>query len=141
MIWNGFDFDFSYALDLFKHQLKRQADFMESDHANTMCAKINASKIRTAIKLIDKVYDSEYGGEYQDKMRKLYGENVLDFVFTDCVDNDKYSTLNSEFESWENADEVEEMHTKLFKESQEKQERAHKLLWNYIEHNIQRWWD
>ena len=34
-----------------------------------------------------------------------------------------------------------EMKRKLFKESIDKQKRAHKLLWDFIEHNIQYWWD
>ena len=29
----------------------------------------------------------------------------------------------------------------LMNESFAKQKRAHKLVWKYIEHNIQRWWD
>ena len=88
LIWNGFDFDYRYATDLFRKQLERIADEMESDRGRLENAKTNAQKIRTAIRLMDKVYDEEYG----------------------C-------------------------------ESKNKQKRAHKLLWDFIEHNIQNWWD
>jgi hypothetical protein len=88
LIWNGFDFDYRYATDLFRKQLERIADEMESDRGRLENAKTNAQKIRTAIRLMDKVYDEEYG----------------------C-------------------------------ESKNKQKKAHKLLWNFIEHNIQNWWD
>jgi hypothetical protein len=33
------------------------------------------------------------------------------------------------------------MKKELIKESREKQKRAHKLLWDFVEHNIQYWWD
>src|SRR5210317_2234617 len=83
LIWNGFDFDYRYAIDLFRKQLERQAKFMESDRAMTLSAKQNASKIRTAIRLMDKVYDEEYGCEYRNKLKELYGERVLDWWFED----------------------------------------------------------
>jgi hypothetical protein len=74
MIWNGFDFDYSYSIDLFKKQLERTADFMESDRAMTVDADIRARRIRTAIELLQKVYDEEYGCQYQVKGR-LYQQS------------------------------------------------------------------
>ena len=102
LIWNGFDFDYRYALDLFKKQLGRMADMMESDRAMTLDSKNNAKKIRTAIRLMDIVYDEKYVDEFLDSKSKDKEE---------------------------------------FKRVIEKQKRAHKLLWDFIEHNIQRWWD
>jgi hypothetical protein len=49
--------------------------------------------------------------------------------------------MKYEYEYWDNSKEIDEVHTKLFKESQKKQERAHKLVWEYISHNIRGWWD
>ena len=94
IIWKGFDFDSYYAKELFKHQLKRQADYMESDKAFTMCAKFHASRIRTAIRLMEKVENEDYGCEYQDKLKELYGDNVLDWNFVDCEDKPEYSELH-----------------------------------------------
>lgn len=88
IIWRGYDWDYEYAIELFKHQLKRTADFLESNNSYALSAKTNAQKIRTAIRLMDKVYD----------------DYVEDYTY-------------------------------------EKQKRAHKLLWDFIEHNIQNWWD
>jgi hypothetical protein len=141
IIWNGFDFDYIYSIELFKKQLERQAKFMESNKSYSDRAKQDASRIRTAIRLMDKVYDDEYGSEYQDKLKKLYGENVLDWWFEDTGRNDGSSYLRWEFEKWDNSEEIEKVQKKLFLESKEKQKRAHKLLWNFIEHNIQSWWD
>jgi hypothetical protein len=141
IIWNGFDFDYIYSIELFKKQLERQAKFMESNKSYSDRAKQDASRIRTAIRLMDKVYDDEYGREYQDKLKKLYGKNVLDWWFEDTGRNDGSSYLRWEFEKWDNSEEIEKVQKKLFLESKEKQKRAHKLLWNFIEHNIQSWWD
>ena len=141
IIWKGFDFDYRYAIDLFQHQLKRQADFLESDKSYTSCAKTNAAKIRTAIHLMDKVYNDDYSCEYQDKMKELYGSDVLEWEFEDIKDQPDHSLLKYKYEKWQNADEVDITFNKLFKESQEKQKRAHKLLWDFTEHNIQSWWD
>jgi len=141
LIWNGFDFDYRYATDLFRKQLERIADEMESDRGRLENAKTNAQKIRTAIRLMDKVYDEEYGCEYQDKLKELYGENVLDWWFEDTGKGDDSSYLRYEYEKWDNSEEIKKIKRKLFLESRGKQKRAHKLLWDFIEHNIQRWWD
>jgi hypothetical protein len=114
LIWNGFDFDYTYSIDIFKKQLERTANYLESNRAYGMGAVNRASRIRTAIRLMDKVYEEDYSLQYVNKLEQLYGGNT---------------NQNSE------------IRRKLFKESIEKQKRAHKLLWRYIEHNIQHWWD
>ena len=103
LIWNGFDWDYSYAIQLFQKQLERTASFLESDKAMTLDAKMNAQKIRTAIRLMDIVYEERYVDEFLDS----------------DGGNDREG----------------------FRRVIEKQKRAHKLLWDFIEHNIQYWWD
>jgi hypothetical protein len=141
IIWKGFDFDYIYSIELFKKQLERQATFLESDRAMTLEAQNNAKKIRTALRLMDKVHDEEYSCEYQDKIKELYGEDALDWEFVDTGKGDNSTYMKYKYEKWNNADEIKEVERKLFKEAQEKQKRAHKLLWDFIEHNIQSWWD
>ncbi len=140
LIWNGFDFDYRYAIDLFKKQLERIAKDMETN-GRLECSDVNAQKIRTAIRLMDKVYDEEYGCEYQNKLKELYGERVLDWWFEDAGRGDDSSYLRYEYEKWDNSEEIKKVERKLFLESKDKQKKAHKLLWDFIEHNIQRWWD
>ena len=146
MIWKGFDFDYRYGIELFQYQLKRTADFMESDRAMTMDAKIRAKRIRTAVELLQKVYDGEYGCEYQDKLKQIYGEKVLDWDFIELDDKSDYDgellyELKWEYEKWDNAEEVKETKQKLYKESQEKQKQAEELVWKFISQNIRGWWD
>ena len=141
MIWKGYDFDYRYSIDLFQYQLKRTADFLESDQAVTMDANIRAKRIRTAVELLQKVYDEEYGCEYQDKLKEMYGENVLEWSFEDAGSGDGSSFIKYEYEKWDNAEEVDETRRKLYRESQEKQKRAEELVWKFISHNIRGWWD
>lgn len=146
MIWKGYDFDYRYALELFQYQLKRTADFMESDSAMTVDAEIRARRIRTAVELLEKVYDEEYGCEYQDKLAEIYGEDVLDWEFVDLHKKSEYNgeslyRLKFKYENWDNSNEVKQMENKLFNESQQKQKRAEELVWKFISHNIRGWWD
>ena len=146
LIWNGFDFDYRYAIDLFKKQLERMAYELESERANTLSAPINAQKIRTAIRLMDKVYDDEYGTEYIDDIEFLYGKSKHEFVELDKKDEngDPYYTMKITNElavDEEHQKEIDEVRHQMFLRSKDRQKRAHKLLWDFIEHNIQRWWD
>ena len=141
LIWNGFDFDYIYAVKLFRKQLERLADELESDRANTLSAPINAQKIRTAIRLMDKVYNDGYSTEWVSKIQKLYGEDVLDWESEDTGKGDGSTYLKYKYEKWDNSEEIDNVSKQLLLESHKKQKRAHKLLWDYIEHNIQRWWD
>jgi hypothetical protein len=141
IIWNGFDFDYSYSIELFKKQLERQAKFFESDKSYSARSKQDASRIRTAIRLMDKVYDEEYSSEYQDKLKQLYGDDAFDWQFEDTGRGDETSFIKYRYEDWDNAEEISQVQKKLFLESKQKQKRAHKLLWDFIEHNIQYWWD
>lgn len=139
LIWKGYDFDYQYSIDLFKKQLERTANYLDSTRSYSMDAKNRASRIRTAIRLMDKVYEDDYSHEYIDKLEKLYGKDVLDWN-TISVGQERYE-LKYQYEKWDNAAEITEMSRKLMLESRDKQKRAHKLLWRYIEHNIQHWWD
>lgn len=146
IIWKGFDFDYRYSIEVFRKQLERQAKYSESNSAITLEAKNNASRIRTAIKLMDKVYDDEYAFEYADTIEKLYGKSLYEFVELDEKDKkeDPYYRLevtNENAVNEKHQEEIDEVRREMMKVSFEKQKRAHKLLWDFIEHNIQKWWD
>ena len=145
LIWNSYDFDYKYSLDLFKKHLEYQAKEMET-RGRLEYSKVNAQKIRTAIRLMDKVYDEEYAMEWMDTIDKMYGTTHYDFVEVKSY-NHKGEPLyrikhwNEGARNDEHQKEIDEIRTQMMRESQLKQQRAHKLLWNFIEHNIQRWWD
>jgi len=146
LIWNSYDFDYRYSLDLFKKHLEYQALEMESDRSRLEYSKVNAQKIRTAIRLMDKVYDEEYAMEYMDTIDKLYGTTHYDFVEVKSYNHNREPLYrikhwNEGARDDEHQKEIDEIRNQMMRESQLKQKRAHKLLWDFIEHNIQRWWD
>lgn len=146
IIWKSYDWDYHYSIDIFKKQLERQADFLESDKSHTIDAKRIASRIRTAIELMEKVYNDDYSMEHYDLLHEKYGESEFIFEETGKFD-EKGEPYYRVRVNWENAidevhnKEIEEISRTMLKKSMEKQKRAHKLLWDFIEHNIQRWWD
>ena len=146
IIWKGYDFDYYSSIELFKYQLKRTAEYLESDKAQTLEAKANATKIWTAVELMEKVYDEEYGTEYIDIIEKLYGKTHYDFVELEEKDEkgDPFYEIKicNDFAVDETHQKViDEVRHQMFLLGKDKQKRAHKLLWSYIEHNILNWWD
>lgn len=146
-IWRGYDFDYRYAINIFKYQLERTADFMESDKAMTVDADVRAKRIRTAIELLDKVYDEEYSMEYIDTIEKLYGKTCYNFVELEEVSNRTGEKLY-EMKIWnenavdeEHQKEIDEVRSQMMYHSRDKQKRAEKLVWEFISHNIRGWWD
>jgi hypothetical protein len=144
IIWKGYDWDYIYAIEVFKHQLGRLADNMESDSAHGLHSSNTAIKIRTAIRLMDKVYDEDYGCEYQDQIERLYGKTKHEFVeVEDGIHKGLFDvkTTNEKSVDDDHQKEINEVQHQMFLMSGEKQKKAHRILWKYIEHNIQGWWD
>ena len=143
VIWKQYDFDYHYSLEVFKFQLLKQADFMESDRSVGMGSDIYAQKIRMVVRLMEKVYNEEYACEYQGQIRDMYGEDVLDFVTQ--KDGNRRLVMGYKYEHdpkyAEQRDIIDKDYNNLFKQSHHKQERAHKLLWKLVEFYIRRWWD
>ena len=141
IIWKQYDFDYYYSLEVFKFQLQKQAEFLESDKALTASSKDRAKRIRTILKLMDKVYAEEYAMEYQDILEEMYGKDVLETELVPFQGDSELKTLKFKYESWDNAEEISQIKDELFQMSIEKQNRAHKILWAIIEKDIQTWWD
>jgi len=144
VLWNQFDFDYNYALDVFKFKLLNIADLLDSDKSHCVGAKDRANRIRMVVRLMDKVYNEDYGIEYQTKLEEIYGKDAFEWNFIDTNDGTGSSRLKYSYELTESKSkikEIDKVKQKLFEESRAKQERAHKLLWKLVEHNIRGWWD
>lgn len=145
-IWKGADWDYRYAVDLFTYQLSRTANYIE-EHDRHTTAKSDAMRIRTAVKLLTKVYEEEYATAYLDNMESKYGKSNFDFVestssVAECGTPyfDMVEVYENNYTDTELLMLAEEKHF-LMNESKEKQKRAHKIAWELIEHNICGWWD
>lgn len=144
IIWNQYDFDYRYAIDVFKFQLQKISNHLNSNNANTLSAKDNHKRLETIINLMEKVYEEEYGMEYMDILNKIYGEEMFEHKFIPCEDKRGYSELKWSYELTETPEkikEIDDIKNNLMKMGHDKQKRAHKLLWDLIEHNIQKMWD
>jgi hypothetical protein len=145
IIWKGYDWDYRYAIELFQYQLKRTANEIEKNGYHLHKAN-DVSRIRTAIDLMDKVYDEKYMLEYIEEIERKYGKSELEFKKLDTLDEngDPYYEMVEVFKNNYTEEELLIIYQEkdaLMWESRAKQKKAHKLLWSYIEHNIQGWWD
>lgn len=154
VIWNSYyDWDYRSAIDVFRYQLERIADMLESDKSISVEAKHNATRICTALRLMDKVYNEEYVMEYLTEVERIYGKSTYEFVpvnkkgekidITTTGEN-IYYRMDTVWERDYTKDEIKQIDThnnELFLKSLEKQKKAHRILWAFIEHNIQHWWD
>jgi len=141
IVWNGFDFDYTYSIQLFKKQLERQAKYFESGKSYSERADQNVSRIRTAIRLMDKVYDEEYSTEWPDILREKYGDDALDWDWEETSQGSGLSYHRWKYESWDNAEEIRQVKLDLISKGEAKQKKAEKLVWKFIGHNIRYWWD
>jgi len=142
IIWNGHDFDYHYAIQLFKYQLQRTADMFDSRDAVALDSKINAQKIRTAIRLMDKVYEDEYVNEYMDIIDQVYGKTEWHFTPVEGREGSVRVTMTNPMAvDDQHQEEINRTRYFMAQVSRDKHDRAHKLLWDFIEHNVQRWWD
>lgn len=141
ILWRHRDYDYRHSINLFKYSLQRQADFFESDRAYSADARQYASRIRTAIRLMDKVYDEEYGLAYIDLIDGLYGKTHFDFVKIENTNSYSLEIRNELAVDDKHQEEINEVRNEMMKYCQDKQERAHRILWQFVERNIKNWWD
>lgn len=144
VIWNQYDFDYHYAIDVFKFQLKKTADYLESHKAYSIDSHDRAKRIRTIIKLMDKVYEEEYLIEYFQRLETLYGKDIFEHVFIDTGRGDGTTYMKFKYEVTKSDAEIkvidQDFH-RMLSESRDKQEKAHRILWKLIERNIRTFWD
>jgi hypothetical protein len=141
IVWKGYDFDYRYALDLFHYQLKRTAVFMDSDNAYSVRAKQDARRLRTILELMKKVYDEEYRMAHFDQMERFWGG--YDWEWEDNNNGTStYKGIKWKFaHTPEQQEQAERQFTGLSIAAEKKHQRAKKLLWKLVEHNLEYMWD
>lgn len=142
VLWNNYDFDYRYAIDIFIFKLNKIADLLDSNKSYTENASQKAKRIRLAIKLLERGLDDYYHEEAMLKVTELYGEKEM---ITKPID-DKPGTFSIDF-VWakdltpEEIEEADKFYSKMIKEGYAKDDRAIKLAWRIIEQDIRGWWD
>jgi hypothetical protein len=149
VIWKQYDFDYVYSIEVFKLKLGELADTLESDKTGTNSTS-DSKRVRTAIDLMDKVYNEYYSEQCVDRAYAKYGEKG--FVRTKKItDKDILKELGGGYHydmdliwlrsmSDEETKEADAFYIEMIMLGEERQKRAHKLLWEFIEHNIKGWW-
>lgn len=148
VLWKTTYWDYGCLIDIFLFQLGNMKKHFESKNTVSSCARIHAGKMNTIINLMKKVYDEEYAYEYMNQMEKLYGKSKFVFhIKEDYNENSQKQTIHEPYQKYEipytesQLADIEKHRFQLLKQSLEKQNKAHKLLWKLIEHNIRGWWD
>ena len=135
IIWKGYDWDYYYAIELFQHQLKRTAKEIRTN-GNGVDREQVAIRIETAVEFLEKVYEDEYAFEYVNKIEERDEIDASgNWISAEMIDVYEREYTEEELQL------IQDEREALMNESFAKQKRAHKLVWKYIEHNIQRWWD
>lgn len=141
LIWKHRDYDYRHSINMFRYSLQRQADFFESDEAYSADARQYASRIRTAVRLMDKVYDEDYGLAYIDLIDGLYGKTNFNFVKIENTDSYSLEIRNELAVDDKHQEEINQIRHEMMLYCRDKQNRAHDILWRFVEHNIRNFWD
>jgi hypothetical protein len=145
IIWKDQDWDDHYIFEILKFKIKNQSEYIGGKD-RYVDAKRDAEIMRLCVRLMDKVQDEYYGGEYQDyhksEMKFIDSEThpgsyEIEFIETSEHFDDyfkKYPRIYKQV-TGESKNEI------AFKIARINEERAHKLLFKLLEQNIRKWWD
>lgn len=154
VVWLDRNWDHRYIFDVLQFKLEQQADYISQRDFHTE-AQRDAERMRTCVRLIEKIKTGFYEMEYMD-----YHET--NFWFDDCEDRPGFSELKHETVS-ENFQEYIQKYKRVHAalqagtlpsvftlDSPEKMvmniahhnhKRAKRLLFTLLERNIESWWD
>lgn len=147
IIWKDRDWDDSYTWDIMIQKFKNQAKYIGTSNRHTH-AKRDAEIMMTCVRLLERVKDEYYTGEYLD-----YYD--FDFYFTDYKPGlkqlevvDKWECYDMYFKKYPLVyNKVTKQDPDMDKKkiaiymAYENHKRARKLLFNLMERNIEKWWD
>jgi len=142
VIWKSYDFDHSYATDLFVMKLEDLASFLESDSAFTVEAKNRAAEIREAVALYKKVQKDDYFANNKKALIEEFGQE-LDIIFDKLEGVDLYELTYDFPESWSSGkrENYRQRVAQLARKSFDEQEADRKEFWRMISDKIEGWWD
>jgi len=135
ILWNQNDEHYLFSVTVFKEQLINLANRCER-----LDYDYHYHRIETIVKLIDKVYNFEYLKSHIADMKEEYGD--FELIFEIGQDGELY-VITAWDDKLNYSDEEKKMlnkiHTSRFEKSKRIHNKAHKLLWKLVEHNIQKW--
>ena len=155
IIWKDRDWDDHFIFEILKFKLKNQAEYI-GKRGNHLSAGRDAEIMMLCVRLIEKVQDEYYAGEYFKHYRQ-----DLNFIDSELYPG-MYEMISGEVRM-DNLDTYFAKYPLIYKQIVEgkiktpfkvdtklstaiamsyiNQERAHKLLFKILEQNIRKWWD
>jgi hypothetical protein len=146
IIYRDQDWDDHFIFEILKFKLKNQAKYI-GDKDRHLSAKRDAEVMMLCVRLIEKVQEEYYGGEYFD-----YHESDFRWIDTNNPDTKELDIveLSEHFDNYfkkypliyRTAPDLKAPKIKIAMHiARINEERAHKLLFTILEKNIRKWWD
>jgi len=102
IIYKDRDWDYWYIYELLKYKLEDMENYMRKDGIHVY-NEHDADKIKTALRLLDRLQSEHYVQEYYDNVDKFTMEGI--------------------------------------NKALDKQAKAQRIFFKFLDHNIQKWWD
>lgn len=141
-IWNSYDWDSRYAIELFKYQLQRTSRCLtDTKYLVHTTSEHDSKRIQLVLRLLDYAYNDIEEEKVRERYEFMYGKHNIDFV----PNNDKQNTYSLE-SRWEYAisdshnDDIHESYYKEIHKAMARQERAKTIAWKIVSQDIDRWW-
>lgn len=144
VLWNNYDWDYSYFLDVMRFKLEKMHDFYTSDAAISSSSSTVAKDIKLAINLIKRIDENIYTDKMREDHDKKWGKLRLEFKKNE--DNPHLSTAvfsRSKFD--ENNKKMVKQEREEFRAIYEYGEKMInqdiEYLFRHIAKNLRSWWD
>lgn len=139
VLWNNFDFDFTYLLEVMEYKLQRLYEGIDH-YQNHLYYKKDLFWINIAKTLINRIREDYY----VDEMYLYYSSDWdINFTPTNIIDNlDEYFNKNKNLYKYviEKYPEIERFSIACIMVT-EKHKKAKNLLFKILNEHIEEWWD
>jgi len=159
IIWKDKDWDDWYIFNILQTKLKHQAEYIGKKDRHTR-AQYDAQRMMTCVRLIDKIKEESYAGEYMEfhdlKFSSTKIENTNSYqmnvtTIRECF-NDYFLMYPSDYKRVvvkgegrldvsKAVDETDRKERIASNMSHNRQTRAQRLLFQLLDKHIQGWWD
>jgi len=141
IIWNGNDYDYGSAVNLFTFQLSRLADHLDSENSYAVNASKHAKEIRLTVSILNKLRDDHYCDETYDELDSHFGKVEIKFIPESDNYYSEYYTLE-QFRDGEPIPESERaVRRKKIMNAHKRTQQIRRSIWSYIGRRIDHWWD
>jgi len=140
VLWNNWDWDYNFLLDIMKFKLQRMSNHMIKHNIILDAEKIS-NQMNECISCIERIQKGEYTVVEDEEHEKKWGKILYELIpcdHKDCKQLDIYSALARE----QRKEEEERQESADIRALAEKRlEADYDLLFDTIRKNFRSWWD